>query len=76
MGLPPAPEKPESGPSSSRFLFLFGSSPELPSFSLSLGLSRKSMGFRFLRPADAARPELAFPAWRQLRGMGVRLEVD
>eukprot|EP00969_Alexandrium_andersonii_P253310 11195399-Alexandrium_andersonii.AAC.1 len=34
------------------------------------------MGFRFLWPADAVRSELVFPMWRQLRGMGVRLEVD
>eukprot|EP00969_Alexandrium_andersonii_P162678 7190754-Alexandrium_andersonii.AAC.1 len=34
------------------------------------------MGFRFLWTADAARPELVFPASYQLRGMGVRLEVD
>eukprot|EP00969_Alexandrium_andersonii_P096400 4256393-Alexandrium_andersonii.AAC.1 len=34
------------------------------------------MGFRFLWPADAVRPELVFPTWHQLRGMGVRLEVD
>eukprot|EP00969_Alexandrium_andersonii_P090721 4005290-Alexandrium_andersonii.AAC.1 len=33
------------------------------------------MGFRFLWPADAFRPELVFPMWHQLRGMGVRLEV-
>eukprot|EP00969_Alexandrium_andersonii_P310865 13736453-Alexandrium_andersonii.AAC.1 len=34
------------------------------------------MGFRFLWPADAARPELEFPSWYELKGMGVRLEVD
>eukprot|EP00969_Alexandrium_andersonii_P035909 1572971-Alexandrium_andersonii.AAC.1 len=33
------------------------------------------MGFRFLWPADSPRPELVFPSWHQLRGMGVRLEV-
>eukprot|EP00969_Alexandrium_andersonii_P300430 13282395-Alexandrium_andersonii.AAC.1 len=34
------------------------------------------MGFRFLWPAGAAKPELVVPAWHQLRGMGGRLEVD
>eukprot|EP00969_Alexandrium_andersonii_P345096 15254394-Alexandrium_andersonii.AAC.1 len=34
------------------------------------------MGVRFLWPADAARPELVFPSWHQLRGMGVRLGAD
>eukprot|EP00969_Alexandrium_andersonii_P033484 1462270-Alexandrium_andersonii.AAC.1 len=34
------------------------------------------MGFRFLWPANAVQPELVFPSWHQLRGMGVRLEVD
>eukprot|EP00969_Alexandrium_andersonii_P195941 8656549-Alexandrium_andersonii.AAC.1 len=41
---------------------------------LPLGLLCKSMGFRFLWPADATRPELVFPSWHQLRGVGVRLE--
>eukprot|EP00969_Alexandrium_andersonii_P087399 3856190-Alexandrium_andersonii.AAC.1 len=34
------------------------------------------MGSRFLCPADAAKPELIFPARHQLRGSGVRLGVD
>eukprot|EP00969_Alexandrium_andersonii_P315901 13957377-Alexandrium_andersonii.AAC.1 len=59
--------KPGLGFPSSRFR-----SPGAPKL-LSLGLLWKNMGFRFLWPADATRPELVFPLWHQLRGMGCLL---